>query len=63
VALTCTERENLVEHQHKLEIIQRPDRKTTEPVSDLKDTQLDKALEYLRDQVKTATRLDTKNID
>jgi len=59
VALTRTERENLAEHQHKLEIIQRPDRKPPEPVSDFKDKQIDKALEYLRDQIKTATRLRT----
>jgi len=39
-----------------LEIIQRPDRPTKPPYPDFKDRQLEKAVDYLRDQIKTAGR-------
>jgi C-terminal peptidase prc len=59
VKLTPKEREDLGEHQHNLEIIERPDkRKANKP--EFKDRQLEAALEYLRGQIKMAGRLPSK---
>src|SRR5262249_44708267 len=52
VPLTAKEREELAEHQHNTEIIQRKDKPTE--TKEYKDKQLDAALEYLRGQIKTA---------
>jgi C-terminal peptidase prc len=58
VELSRKEREELAEHQRNTEIIPRPDRPTKE--TDFKDVQLEKALEYLRGQIKTAADLPSK---
>jgi len=58
IKLTAKERVDLDEHLHATEVIQRK----TKPakVKDFKDKQLDTALEYLRDQIKTASRASEK---
>jgi carboxyl-terminal processing protease len=58
--LTRKERDDLAEHQRALEIIARKDKQTKDLKSDFKDRQLDKAVEYLRDQIKTASRIPVK---
>jgi C-terminal peptidase prc len=56
IKLTRKERDELEEHQHYLEIIQRPDKPVPPPYPEFKDRQLEKAVEYLRGQIKTASR-------
>jgi C-terminal peptidase prc len=59
VKLSAKERDDLAEAQHKAEIIQRRDKPNTEK-NDFKDRQLEEALDYLRVQIKTASRLPEK---
>jgi hypothetical protein len=59
VELSRKDRDDLAEHQRNAEIIQRPDRPSKEK-ADFKDVQLDKALEYLRGQIKTAAKSSPK---
>ncbi|MBY0231667.1 MAG: S41 family peptidase [Gemmataceae bacterium] len=56
VKLTLKERRDLSEHQHKLEVIERPDTRGKAPKSEFKDKQLEFALEYLRGQIKLAAK-------
>jgi C-terminal peptidase prc len=58
VSLTRKEQEDLAEHQHESEVI-RPANKPA-PKSNFKDKQLDTALEYLRDQIKMAGKVNTR---
>ena len=58
IKLSSKEREDLAEYQHNLEIIDHRAHKETKP--EFKDKQLDTALEYLRGQIKTASRLPSK---
>jgi C-terminal peptidase prc len=60
VEMTRKERDELGELQRNLEIIPRKDKPTKDPKADFKDRQLDKALDYLRDQIKTASRVPVK---
>jgi C-terminal peptidase prc len=60
VEMTRKERDDLAEVQRNLEIIPRKDKPTKDPKADFKDRQLDKALDYLRDQIKTASRVPIK---
>jgi C-terminal peptidase prc len=62
IKLSRKERDDLAEAQHDSEIIRRKDApKSTEPKKEeFKDKQLDAALEYLRGQIKTASRLPIK---
>jgi carboxyl-terminal processing protease len=54
VELSRKERDDLYEHQRNAETIPRPDKPLVEEKTDFKDVQLDKALDYLRGQIKTA---------
>jgi carboxyl-terminal processing protease len=58
VELSRKDREDLFEHQRNSEIIPRPDKPG--PKDDFKDVQLEKALDYLRGQIKTAAQTPTK---
>jgi C-terminal peptidase prc len=59
--LTPKERDELEEHLRKLEVIPNRDAAAKdEKKADFKDTQLDKALQYLRNQIKLAKRADVK---
>jgi C-terminal peptidase prc len=61
VPLTRAERDDLYEHQRNVEIIQPRDKPpSTEEKVEFKDKQLDVALEYLRGQIKTATKTPAK---
>jgi C-terminal peptidase prc len=60
VKLTPKERDDLAEHQRNSEIITRKDKPGSEPRAEFKDRQLEKALEYLRTQIKTAARVPAK---
>jgi C-terminal peptidase prc len=60
VEMTRKERDDLGEYQRNLEIIPRKDKPTKDPKADFKDRQLEKALDYLRDQIKTASRVPVK---
>jgi C-terminal peptidase prc len=55
VKLSHKEREDLLEHQHNSEVIQRKD-KEAKKKPDFRDRQLEAALEYMRGQIKTASR-------
>jgi C-terminal processing protease CtpA/Prc len=58
---TPRERADLEEHLRDLEIIARKDKPATkEAKADFKDRQLDKAMEYIREQIKVASRLQAK---
>jgi C-terminal peptidase prc len=59
VKLSAKERDDLAEHQHQLEIIERPDKRGKAPKNEFKDRQLETALEYLRGQIKMAARVPT----
>ena len=54
IKLTAKEREDLDEHLHDTEIIQRKDKPAE--VKKFKDKQLDEALKYLRGQIKHGQR-------
>jgi carboxyl-terminal processing protease len=54
--LSRKETEELYEHQEDAKVIPRKDRTVGKPKAEFKDRQLDKALEYLRDQIKMASR-------
>ncbi len=54
------ERADLEEHLKNLEVIPRKDKPEKEAKSEFKDRQLDKALEYLREQIKIASRVPAK---
>jgi C-terminal peptidase prc len=56
IKLTAKERRDLFEHQRNLETIERPDRRANAKKDSFKDRQLDAALEYLRGQIKMASR-------
>lgn len=60
VKLSRKEREELVEAQHNQEIIPRRDAPPKEPLPAYKDRQLETGLDYLRGQIKTASRDPTK---
>jgi C-terminal peptidase prc len=62
VKLTRTERDQLAEAQRDAEIIQRRDAppKEKDPKPEFKDRQLDTALDYLRGQIKTASKSQPK---
>ncbi len=57
VKLSDKERRDLDEALHDAEIIQRKDRPAKERKPEFKDRQLDEALNYLRDQIRTAARV------
>jgi C-terminal peptidase prc len=59
VELSRKEREDLAEHQRNAEIIY-PAGKGPKEKTEFKDVQLEKALEYLRGQIKTAAQLPAK---
>lgn len=56
VKLSSNETEELAEHQRNIEIIPRRDLKPKEAKAPFKDKQLDKALDYLRNQIRTASQ-------
>jgi len=57
IKLTTRERRDLAEHLRKLEVIERPDKRGKDKTAkEFKDRQLDAALEYLRGQIKMASR-------
>src|SRR5207248_114475 len=59
--LTPKERDELADQQRDTEIIARRDLPTKETKStEFKDRQLEKALDYLRGQIKTASKAPTK---
>jgi carboxyl-terminal processing protease len=58
VEMTHKERDDLFDFQRKIEIIPRKDKPTKDNA--FKDPQLDKALDYLRDQIKMASRVPVK---
>jgi carboxyl-terminal processing protease len=60
VKLSRKERDELAEHQRNQEIIPRRDLPSEKEKSEFKDRQLEKALEYLRGQIKTAAKLSSK---
>jgi C-terminal peptidase prc len=60
IKLSEKERELLYDHLHEAEIIQGRDIQAKEKKTDFKDRQLDKALEYLRGQIKTAAKVAAK---
>jgi C-terminal peptidase prc len=60
VALSERERDQLYEHQSDLEIIPRRDLPPKEKKTDFKDRQLEMALDYLRSQIKTASKVPMK---
>jgi carboxyl-terminal processing protease len=60
VELSRKERDDLYEHQRNAETIPRPDKPPVEEKTEFKDVQLDKALEYLRGQIKMAAATSTK---
>jgi carboxyl-terminal processing protease len=62
VKLSRKEREDLAEAQHKSEIIQHKT-KTVKEKNDFKDKQLEAALEYLRGQIKMASRVPEKKTE
>jgi len=55
ITLTPKERDDLYESQHNAEICRRG-KAPKEPVKEFKDKQLEAALEYLRDQIKTSAK-------
>lgn len=59
VELSRKEREDLFDHQRNAEIINPPGKESKEKAA-FKDVQLDKALEYLHGQIKTAAQLPPK---
>jgi carboxyl-terminal processing protease len=56
IKLAPRERRDLAEHQRNLETIERADRRAKQQSKEFKDRQLDAALEYLRGQIKMASR-------
>jgi carboxyl-terminal processing protease len=60
VRLSHKERDDLAEYQRNTEIIQRKDRPGRTAKPEFKDRQLEAALEYLRGQIKTASRIPSK---
>jgi carboxyl-terminal processing protease len=54
------ERADLEENLKDREIIARKDKPAKEPKTEFKDKQLDKAMEYIRDQIKIASRVAVK---
>jgi C-terminal peptidase prc len=61
VKLTPKEREDLAEHQRNAEIIERPDKRGKNK-TEFKDKQLDAALQYLRGQIKMASRKGARQV-
>jgi C-terminal peptidase prc len=59
LSLSGKEREELAEHQHDLEII-RAGQGAAKEKNNYTDKQLDKALEYLREQIKLSTKAQAK---
>jgi C-terminal peptidase prc len=60
VKTTPQQRADLEEYLEKQMLIPRHDRPAKNPKADLKDRQLDKAVEYIRDQIKLTSRLPAK---
>jgi carboxyl-terminal processing protease len=62
IKLTTKERDDLAEYQRNLEIIERADRrgKSETALKNFKDRQLEASLEYLRGQIKMASRVPTR---
>jgi carboxyl-terminal processing protease len=60
LALSEKERDQLYEHQRDSEIIPRRDLPPKEKTTEFKDRQLEMALDYLRGQIKTASKVMTK---
>jgi len=60
VKLASKEREELAEHQRDSEIIQRPGQPPKAKKSEFKDRQLEAAMDYLRGQIKMASRAPAK---
>jgi C-terminal peptidase prc len=60
VKLSRKERDDLAEYQRDVEMIPRRDLPPKEVKAPFKDTQLDTALEYLRSQIKMASKLQPK---
>jgi C-terminal peptidase prc len=60
VKLDDKERRSLDDALHEAEVIQRRDRPAKEAKPEFKDKQLDEALSYLRDQIRTASKLGAK---
>jgi C-terminal peptidase prc len=60
VKQTPKERADLDEHLRNLELIPRRDKPAKEAKEEFKDRQLDRAMEYLRDQIKLMSRLQAK---
>jgi C-terminal peptidase prc len=56
IKLTPKERRDLLEHQRNLETIEPPGKRVKVKAPEFKDRQLDAALEYLRGQIKMASR-------
>jgi C-terminal peptidase prc len=56
IKLSAKERRDLAEYQRNLETIERPDRRGKD-TSDFKDRQLEAALQYLRGQIKLASKV------
>jgi carboxyl-terminal processing protease len=63
IKLSHKERDDLMEAQRKSEVIQRKDRPPKETKAEFKDRQLEAALEYLRGQIKTASRVPEKKAE
>jgi carboxyl-terminal processing protease len=60
IKLAPKEREDLAEHQRNAEVIERPDRRGKVAKAVFKDRQLEAALEYLRGQIKMASRVPSR---
>jgi C-terminal peptidase prc len=60
IKLSHAEQDALIEHQQDVQIIPRRDRPAKNTKPEFKDRQLDKAVEYLRDQIKIAGRTPDK---
>jgi carboxyl-terminal processing protease len=63
IKLTTKELNDLSDHQRETEIIRGSPSLSDTAGSDFHDRQLDMALEYLRGQIKTASRKDTRDVE
>jgi C-terminal peptidase prc len=60
VKLSRKEQEELLEHEEDVKVIPAPNRPGTVAKSEFKDRQLDKALEYLHEQIQKVARAESK---
>jgi carboxyl-terminal processing protease len=60
VKLSRKETEDLAEHQEDVKVIPPPGKSPKAKAAEFKDRQLEKALDYLRDQIKLAARVEAK---